>query len=339
MERVGKAGDTRHPWTRVALAALWLLIVGLFVLGRVTTHPAVSGGSQIGALLYVAVLVPWLVVSPPRAVDLHKPARAHGRRIGFLPTVVLVLVGLVAILALGILLNPWLVLVAVLTICALWIIITRRHRLSIGLIALGVAVGVFPMVLEYLSGRLDPLHAIYLTCVSVLFVGGVIVVREIGFGQVHIAEYRWRPAVRGFLSGCVLALPVALLNAGGGGASRDLWVDRAWEPLVAFVPGIAEETWARLFMMTLLYAVFRTASAKHPRRAVAAALLISAAAHGLVHLPGEAIFSSAAFPALLNGLVFGVPMGLLFAKRDFEHAVGYHFFIDFLRFAAAFVTS
>ncbi len=33
----------------------------------------------------------------------------------------------------------------------------------------------------------------------------------------------------------------------------------------------------------------------------------------------------------------GVSMALLFIKRDLEHAVGYHFFVDFVRFAAAWV--
>ncbi|NIW49866.1 MAG: hypothetical protein GWN30_35365 [Gammaproteobacteria bacterium] len=40
--------------------------------------------------------------------------------------------------------------------------------------------------------------------------------------------------------------------------------------------------------------------------------------------------------AIIFGLFFyGIPPALLFIKRDLEHAIGYHFMIDFVRFLAA----
>ena len=39
---------------------------------------------------------------------------------------------------------------------------------------------------------------------------------------------------------------------------------------------------------------------------------------------------------VLAGFLFGLPMGLVFLRFGFEAAVGYHFFVDFVRFAAAY---
>jgi hypothetical protein len=69
---------------------------------------------------------------------------------------------------------------------------------------------------------------------------------------------------------------------------------------------------------------------------VTAAVLIAALTHAAVHVPTFSLLGPNGLSMLLfGGLLYGVPMGLLFAKRDFEHAVGYHFFIDFVRFTAA----
>ncbi len=60
-----------------------------------------------------------------------------------------------------------------------------------------------------------------------------------------------------------------------------------------------------------------------------AALLVSVAVHGLAHAP-QSIASVT--NALFTALVFGVPLALLFLRRGLESAIGYHFFIDLVRF-------
>ncbi|MBE7385644.1 MAG: hypothetical protein F6J95_030125 [Leptolyngbya sp. SIO1E4] len=50
---------------------------------------------------------------------------------------------------------------------------------------------------------------------------------------------------------------------------------------------------------------------------------------------GAEEFFRFANPDAMETRLFGVPMGLLFVKQDFEHAAGYHFFIDFVRFWVA----
>ena len=127
----------------------------------------------------------------------------------------------------------------------------------------------------------------------------------------------------------------SLLNVLGGAYKSDTWVDDWWDTLEALSPGIIEEVWARLFLTTLCYALLRPTTNDRPRRAHVAAILIGAITHGLWHLPTLMILGPAGLGYIVAGLLFGVPMALLFIKRDLEQAIGYHFFIDFVRFLAA----
>jgi hypothetical protein len=280
-------------------------------------------------------LILYLGRSQPNAVDLPDLEPTLFPNLSYTKTMLLILVGLVILFLIGIAIHPWLVLVVGLTLIAIGVIITQRQYLSARLVIAGLVAGALCLLLSGLSGRLDAYQGFYLACLPFLFIGGDILTQITGLGCVRIVEGNWRLALRGFLWACVLALPPALLNISGGAHAEDAWVNQSWEPLVALVPGIAEEAWARLFMTTLIYALLRPKTNARPRRALAAAILIAAFTHGLAHLPGTMIFSPAALQMLLSGLLFGVPMGLLFVKRDFEHAVGYHFFVDFLRFFAA----
>ncbi len=329
-----------HAWRRlrrrtkaalIVLTVLWLLAGSL----TVVTSTEARGVGAVAAILFVCALVFHLGRSRPYARDLPDMVTVSLPRLKYLPALALTVGVLLALFWVGGLFHPWLVLVTALTSIALWVIGTRRRQLSHRPVLLGVAAGALCLLLALLGNRLDGYQAFYLACVPLLFIAGVLLTRESNLARVRSADGAWRLSLRGFATGCLLAVPAALLNVADGASTSDAWVDRPWEPLIALVPGIAEETWARLFMTTLIYAILRPRSRPRPTRAVTAAVLIAAFAHSLVHLSGSMIFSPAAIPALLNGLLFGVPLGLLFVKRDFEHAVGYHFFIDFVRFGAA----
>ena len=55
--------------------------------------------------------------------------------------------------------------------------------------------------------------------------------------------------------------------------------------LYALQPALLEESWARLFLLPFLYAMFRSASGPTTGRALLAALLLSVAIHGSAHAP------------------------------------------------------
>ncbi|MDX8355761.1 type II CAAX prenyl endopeptidase Rce1 family protein [Cognatiyoonia sp. IB215182] len=88
-------------------------------------------------------------------------------------------------------------------------------------------------------------------------------------------------------------------------------------------------------MPTLLYVVLRQTSPQLPNRALFSAILIAPMVHALAHLPSATIFNPAALQMGVAALLFGVPMGLIYVKLGFEAAVGYHFFVDFVRFGVA----
>jgi hypothetical protein len=248
-----------------------------------------------------------------------------------------IIISLGLLFAVGAVIRPWTVLVVASALFALGIIVVWRRRLSVRLVVLGLAAS---LVSALGIGGMKPgdSFAVLYTLVTtaLLFSGGGLLLDYTGLAHVRMLKGQYTLGLGSFLWACVLALPPAFLNILGGVQTSDSWVDRWWKPpLCALAPGIAEETWARMFLTTLCYALLRPTTNGLPGRAVVAAVLIGALTHGLVHLPTTmTILSPAVFGPLLAGLMYGVPLALLFIKRDLEHAMGYHFFVDFVRFLA-----
>ena len=61
------------------------------------------------------------------------------------------------------------------------------------------------------------------------------------------------------------------------------------------------------------------------------ALLIAAFVHGMAHYPGSI---TSPLEGIYITLMYGLPLGLLYVKRDLEQAIAYHFFVDVVRFTA-----
>ena len=158
---------------------------------------------------------------------------------------------------------------------------------------------------------------------------GAILIARTGLGRIRLLERDWRGALRGLIWGCLLAWPAALLNLAGNMQAGDTWVVHWWQPLAAIVAGVAEEAWARLLLVGLLYALLRPALGGRHGWALGAAVVISSLVHGFAHTGIHPV------GLIIGALLYGIPPALLFVNRDWEHAVGYHFLIDFVRFAAA----
>ncbi len=138
-------------------------------------------------------------------------------------------------------------------------------------------------------------------------------------------------ALRGFGLGVLMSLPWAITNILLGGA-QDTWVKAWWQPLIALQPGIAEEAWGRILMVSLLFLAFRPVA--RPRAAFTAALFLAAYWFAYLHTQmGPAGLVS----TVLLGTLYALPISYLCLYRDLETAIGFHFFIDFVRFLAAFL--
>lgn len=170
------------------------------------------------------------------------------------------------------------------------------------------------------------------------FLAGWSILRRFGLLQQGIGRSRFLtagmwPGVRSFLFGILLSTPWALAgvvmgSAEGGGSA---WVDSWWQPLIAFQPGIAEEAWGRLLLVPLVFVLFRRVSPS--RTAFSAALIAMAYWFAYLHASGD--FVSVLISTFIVGSLFSLPLSIVCLYYDLETAIGFHFWMDFLKFAFA----
>jgi hypothetical protein len=312
------------------LIALWSVSVVGELLSRflrLTMIPIVAG---LVSFAFIIVLIWVLARAKPQADDFPAITGAGKPRLSFGVRTVLILSAALATFVVGLMIGTGAAPLLVTGLFGLGLTLAWRRELDRRLLATGMAVSLLSGLGIALLGNGDPTWAIFNgLCLPPSFIGGILLLRRTGFGRVHWMDSGFIPGLRSFLWGCLLALPAALLNLLGNLQGGDTWVRHVWQPIYAFVPALAEETWARLFLTTLCYAVLRPVSGRHPRWAVGVAVLIGALVHGFAHTGIDP------FGLVIGSLLYGLPTALLFIKKDFEHAVGYHFLIDFVRFLAA----
>jgi len=317
-------------WATSALGACVRLCLG----ARSTTTLGLLAG--ISCFLFIVALVWHLSQAEPSFSELPDMPPLITLGMDFHGTLGAIIVSLGLLFVIGAVAHPYIALMVAFSSIAVWITLVWRRRLSLRLVSLGLGAGLVSCLVTRYVGTGEPFQSVFhLVTIPLLFIGGGLLLEQTGLARVRLLDGRYALGLGGFAWACVLAFPPAYLNILGGSNVRDAWVDRWWEPLYALVPGIAEETMARLFLTTLCYALLRPVSNERPVRSVVAAVLIGSLTHGLAHLSAHEILSPAGVMMLLTGLLYGVPMAMLFIKRDLEHAVGYHFFIDFLRYLVA----
>ena len=166
----------------------------------------------------------------------------------------------------------------------------------------------------------------------VMIVAGAVLVERTGVGEIRLLDSGVGSALRGFLTGCLLFVPLGLINAADG--SPDIatdWVREWWMTwTLPFFSGIAEECFWRLMVLPLVYLLLRPAFPKQPLVALTAAVLFSGLVFGLGH--GRNVER-----LLTTGLLYGVPMATVFARRGFEHAVGAHYMVNFIPWVMAYL--
>lgn len=303
--------------------------------GLITHNPPVQIIGGILGVAYSLILIWWLAMDRPSAVDLPATLPIAGFLPKFWPMLGFVTILAAALTALTCLLlrDGWLMMLLSIPLSMLIIIIWHKQVIRKYIIAAGFTLLVLGIVEQVLgegqsSGLIIPIGA------ALMFLAGVLLLDRTRLTRIRLLDGNYLLAGKSFLWGCVLAVPPALLNLLtlrlSPPSEFDRLFDRWWEPLYAFQPGILEEIWARLLLTTLLYALLRPTSSEHPQRALVGAIAIAAFIHGAAHFPG-----SIANPleGIFIALMYSIPLALLYVKRDLEHAIAYHFFIDFARFA------
>ena len=331
---------TQNQFARKDRLAVVLVLLGIasslvIGIGLVLKIDDLKGVGTLVAMVYNIVLIWWLARSRPKVterpdfppiVNLFKSYWAMLGLVGILAGLAFVLAGIV----MG---NGWRML-RFSTLLAIVILIAMRKQINRKAVFAGITVSVALFLVELILQPNIVNGLVSALLIAFQAVAGVLLLNHTGLSKIQFYDGHILKALQSFCWGCVLAFPPALLNIASMTSDYlsefDRRFDQWWKAFYAFQPGILEETWARLFLLTLVYALLRPTCRQKPQRALTAALFISVLIHGLAHYP---LSLSDPIAAVFIALMYGIPLGLIYIKRDYESAIAYHFFVDFVRFA------
>ena len=177
-----------------------------------------------------------------------------------------------------------------------------------------------------------------LTLLSIL--AGWSILGRFGLLQQGVGRNRFLTAgmwltARSFLLGILVGTPWALAGVviGSAEGGRSAWVESWWQPLIALQQGIAEEAWGRLLLVPLVFMLFRRVSSS--RTAFSTALIVMAYWFAYLHTSGNVV--SMLVSTFIIGSLLTLPLSVVCLYHDLETAIGFHFWMDSLKFAIALV--
>lgn len=154
---------------------------------------------------------------------------------------------------------------------------------------------------------------------------------KFSFTLIHFNSRTFSKLIKSILIGCLFALPMALSNLSDVMTTNPYkWINHFWQPILAFNFVLLEETLVRLFIMTIIYVLLISKTDKKIIPVITA-ILISSLIFGLTHYPQIDIQN-----CINISVFYGLPLGVLLYKRDFETVVGYHFMINFVSAISTF---
>ena len=322
---------------RLAFMIMWLLttvtLVAMLASG-VRNTDQFRAQRYILHVAYVAALLWYLGRTGPSVKQLPdiRPLLLQCSGIGRLMPVLLI-----ALLLLAVFSGGEGILMPLLMIATIWILVVWRREIRLRPAVLGLALAVIALLggLPFWENNLvgKRLFVVLLVFVPPMFIAGGLLLKRTGLGGSQLHAGRYRKTLGSFLWGCLLFIPLGLINAAGGSPGTGItWVTRSWMPFsLPWFSGIAEEAWFRLFLVSLCYFLLRPAFSKCPALAAICAVLFSAITFGLGH--GGTLLER----FLVTGLLYGLPMAVIFARRDWEHAVGAHYMINMLPWVMVFL--
>ena len=279
---------------------------------------------------YVAALVFFLIRSGPSLNKLPElqPLLFPRRRFGaWIPILgIALLLALTASPDVGLAFFILLAMAAAILILLAW---RRQIRLHSVVQGLGLSLVIyFPALTMFKNGAIiREFFEFFLVFVPPMYVAGGLLVDHTKLGDVQLLAKRYRKALASFIWGCLLFIPLGLADATAGAqdvTSSWTWMNEWWMPFVTpLSSAIAEETWFRLLLFSLCYFLLRPALPRQPAIPIIISVLFSGITFGLLH-------EQTMYGFLVTGLLYGSTMAALFARRDWEHAVGAHYMINMI---------
>lgn len=173
-------------------------------------------------------------------------------------------------------------------------------------------------------------------CVAVTFYGACRIFEQLDIENRSIS-IGIAGSIKYFILGAVISIPLAFLNVFyfslQGQINMESFLPSA---IFALKPAVAEEVIFRYFLLAYAYQLLYKKVTKRFLSIYVYILLVIP--HSLLHFPDLFLASpiNAILMLVLNSIIFGFPMSLLIKRKNLQMAVGMHWFIDFIRFAAGF---
>jgi hypothetical protein len=323
---------------RMAVMVAWIVVTTIVVLMLLHNVRFTDRYNSIRYLLhvcYVASLLWYLSrtgASVKRLPELIPQLLPRWRYGAWVPVL-----GIVILLALTIVSDDGLdILILLLIVATVWLLLAGRREIRLRAVIQGLSVAliaylaIFPAVRNGFFQESTRLLLSILT--APMYVAGGLLLERTRLGGNQLLAGRYAGALRSLFWGALLFVPLGLLNAADGSPGSGItWVSEWWMPFsLPWFSGIAEETLFRFLLVSLCFFLLRPAFRRHPAIAVIAALLFSGTVFGLGH--GRTLERF-----LTTGLLYGVPMAAVFAKRDWEHAVGAHYMVNMIPWLMVFL--
>lgn len=331
-------GPSSPTASRLALIVMWVLATAAGVVMLLRGVRSTGEYASIRYLLlagYVVVLLVHLARTRPPVNQLPEispqvlPRWRYGAWVPVLGIALMLALTVFSDYGTGILMLLMVVAVA-------WVLVAWRREIRLRSVVQGLAVA----LIAYLAGLrmadngfISKSVLYLLPALSLpMYVAGGLLFERTRLGGAQLLAARYGQALKSLLCGVLLFVPFGLMNAAGGSPGPSItWVTEWWMPLwLPWYSGIAEETWFRLLLVGLCFFLLRPAFRTRPALAVVAAVLFSGITFGLWHARTLERF-------LTTGLLYGVAMAAVFARRDWEHAVGAHYVINMIPWVMAFL--
>ncbi len=309
--------------------AIWVISLIYFIL-EIVFRFSVPGMNEVINYLYVSVLIVYLL---PRNILVEKTRNVENlvRFKGYDVWGVLVVIALITALLLfiGFKSSVIVVMSGFTFLLSIWITVKYFKWITRSLIIKGLIFGLICCLPLY--HYIPSLVVIFLS-VPFFFVSGSLLNSKFSITTIHINTSAFYRVVKSFFAGCLFGLPMALSNLADVIATNPYqWIEQFWKISLVFNMVLLEEIWVRLFILTFVYALV---SSKTRRKIIpiVASILISSVLFGFTHYPNIDIQNC--FDIMI---LYGFPLGVLFYRRNFEAAVGYHFIINFVGAIATLV--
>lgn len=325
-----------ETWRRYTFLGFWLL--STVALGWQVAQERYTFDSQptvpaLLALLFCTASLLWWLAGSASDAPTYTTRTRHGRFV------------LVVILAVGVLfalrafIGP--PLLFALPVLGLVVLALLRPRLSrqelVYALLLALVAGVAGLGAGWMTFSPLTWAALQVVLVLVSLLAGWSLLCRTGLWQADIGPSLLLtagpvPALCGFARGVLVAVPWAFGLVVLGAANQETWVQSWWQPLTAIQPGISEEAWGRVLLVPLFFLVLRLVALG--RTALTSAVIIMAYWFAFLHTSGgsEAIVST-----VMIGTLFALPTFYLWLRRGLETAIGFHFWLDFVKFVVAYL--